>query len=252
MLIVKLGLAHLGLDVGDKSHHFLDLGVSQSNGVQHHIFRHFVGAGFDHHDFFGAAGHGQVQLAYLPLLSDGVEHQLPVHQAHAHRSDGAVKGNIGDGHGNGSRQGAGDFRGVVHVAGQHRHDDGHIVAHILGKQGTHRPVHHPAGEDGVFAGAGFPLQKGTGDFAYAVQLFLIVHAEREKVDAFPWFGGCGDIAHHHSIAVLHPAGAVGKLAGLPYGDFQRPPGKGGFKHLLFVCHNWTSLISIGKFGKAVF
>jgi len=45
---------------------------------RNNIFRHFIRAGFDHHDLGSRTGHDQIEVAFLPLFVGRVKDQLPL------------------------------------------------------------------------------------------------------------------------------------------------------------------------------
>src|SRR5699024_10359616 len=119
--------------------------VGQLDGGEHGVVVHLVGAGLDHDHLLAGGDHGDVQVADLPLLAVGVQHQLAVHEAHLQRAHWAVPGDVGDGQGGGGADQGGDLRGAVVI---HAHDgghDGHVVAEVGGEQGPDGPVNDPAG-----------------------------------------------------------------------------------------------------------
>ncbi len=78
--------------------------MGQENSLDHLIVRNFVGAGFDHNDLISGGRYRKIQIGYLALFTVGVDDQLTVDQTDSDRSDGAVKGNIGNRYGNGRTQ----------------------------------------------------------------------------------------------------------------------------------------------------
>ena len=154
---LELLLADFGLDALDKLDDLLVGLVAGHDAVIHILVRDLVGAGLDHGNALVGGGHGDGHLADLALGGVGVDDKLIVHQAHGNAGNGALPGDIGDGQGNGGADEGGDLRGVVLVHRHNRADNGHVVAHVLGEQGTDGPVNHPAGEGGLFAGAALPL-----------------------------------------------------------------------------------------------
>ena len=80
--IVKLGLADLGDHLVDQGHLLLIFLMGHADGLEHHVVGHLVGASLDHDHLLAGGHNGHVQIADLALLAGGIEHQLPVHQAH--------------------------------------------------------------------------------------------------------------------------------------------------------------------------
>ena len=101
-----------------------------------------------------------VGITDLALLAGGIEHQLPVHQAHLQSAHGAVPGNVGDGQGGGGADEAADLRGAVVV---HAHDgahNGHVVAEIVGEQGADGAINDAGGQNALLAGRAAPARRG--------------------------------------------------------------------------------------------
>ena len=209
--IVKLGLADLGDHLVDQGHLLLIFLMGHADGLEHHVVGHLVGAGLDHDHLLAGGHNGHVQIADLALLADGIEHQLPVHQAHLQSAHGAVPGNVGDGQGGGGADEAADLGGAVVV---HAHDgahNGHVVAEVVREQGADGAIDDAGGQNALLAGAALPAVEAAGDAAHSVQLFLKVHAQGEEVDAVPGTGGGGDAAQHTGLAIGDHDGGVGQL-----------------------------------------
>ena len=215
-LELHFGLAPLGHDVVDEGDDLLDLHMGVLDGLEHGVLVHLVGAGLDHDDLVHGAGHGQGQVADAALLIGGVDDDLAVHQAHLDAADGAVPGDLGHSRHQRRADHAGDLGAAVGVQAHDGHGDAHIVAHLLGEQGAHGAVHHAAGQDGPLAGTALAAHKAAGDAAGGVQLFLILHAQGEEVDALPGLGAHGDVAQHHRLAVADQGAGVGQPAHLAH------------------------------------
>ncbi len=93
---LHFGLLQCGYDRLLEGHDLFDFFVSEEDGVDHGLFRHFVGAALHHHDGFFGSGHCHVQVSIAGLLNRGVDHQLSVHQPYDNCSQGAIEGDIGD------------------------------------------------------------------------------------------------------------------------------------------------------------
>ena len=192
--------------------------MGKHNGFQHHIFLDLVGTGFYHHDGFLGTRDYQVQVADFPLSQGGVDHELTVYQAYQHRGGGAVKGDVGDGQGNGGTDHGGDFRRTVRI---HAHNGGHylnIVVISFGEQGPDGPVDQTRAKNRLFAGPPFSFYKTSRNLTGSIHSFLIIHTQREKINILSWLSGCSGRDVDDGIAVLDHDLAVGHLAHLS--DFQ--------------------------------
>ena len=208
-----LGLADLAYDVLLELDDALDLLVGEEDGLEHDFLAHFVGARLDHQHGFLGAGHGQIQSADFALLLGGIDNELVVHKADVDRAYGAGEGDLADAQGGGSADHGGSLGRAVKIDAHHGGGDRHVVPHSLGEEGTQGTVDQAAGQYGLFAGTAFAPVPGTGDVAYGIQLFLIVHAQREEVDAGTDGLAYGGVDQHGGVAVAHE-GAAGGLFGV--------------------------------------
>ena len=223
--IVELGLADLVDHLVDEGDLLLVLLVSHLDGLEHGVVGHLIGARLDHDHLLAGGHHGHVQIGDLALLAVGVQHQLAVHQTHLQGAHGAVPGNVGDGQrGAGADQG-GDLRGAVVIHGHDRAHHGHVVAEVVGEQGTDGAIDDAGGQDALFTGTALAAVEAAGNAAHRVHLLLKVHAQGEEVDAVPGTGGRGDAAQHAGVAIAHHDGGVGQLGQLAHLQRQRTAGQ---------------------------
>ena len=233
-LEVDLRLAALGHDLVDELDDLLDLNVCGLDGGQHGILVHLVGAGLDHHDLVHGGGNGQGKVAHLALLLRGVQHDLAVNQTHLHAADGAVPRDIGHGGHQRSADHAGDLRAAIRVKAHDGHGDAHVVAHLLGEQRAHGAVHHAAGQDGALAGAALTAHKAAGNAACGVELFLVLHVQREEIHALAGLGAHDHVAHHAGLAVADQCAGIGQATHLAHFNLERAAGQHGFVDLEVV------------------
>ena len=216
---LELGLADLlahALLHGDK---VLDAGVGELERLQHHVLRHLVGAGLDHQDRVGRAGHAQVQGAGLHLGRRGVGHEAAVDVANAHRAHGAVPRYVADGQRDRGRVDGQHVQQVLAVGGQRSDDDLHLVAHALGEERAQRPVGQARGQDGALGGPALAAEEGAGDAAGRVELFFELDAQGEEVDALAHGAGTGGGGQQDRLAGAQgdrAAGQQGQRAGLDH------------------------------------
>ena len=174
--VFMLRFAALGHNlVDERDDGLVDL-MGLVDGLDHPRLRHLIGSGLDHDDLLPGGGHGQVQIALLPLLLGRIDYKFAIHQAHLGHGAGAVKGDVRNAGGDGSSQHGHNLRAAC---GIHAHDhvvQGHVIAVILGEQGTHGPVDDAAGEHGVLAGLSLPLVEAAGNLPHGVHLLLELHA----------------------------------------------------------------------------
>ncbi len=227
--LVEIGVGILELGLADLLHHTVNEGdlllvllVGGADRLEHHVVRHFVGAGFDHDHFLGGGNHRHVQIADLALLAVGVEHQLAVHQTDLQRAYRAVPGNIGDRQRGGGADQGGDLRRAVVV---HTHDGAHhrhVVAEIIGKQGANGAVDDTGGQDPLLTGTAFPAVEAAGNTPHGVELLLKIHAQGEEIHAVTGTGCGGHTAQYAGLAVGNHNGGVGKLRQLAHLQREGP------------------------------
>ena len=158
------------------------------------------------------AGHDQVEIALGHLVDHGIEHELAVDDADAGGADGAEERHARQRQRRGSRNQGDDVGIVLHVMGQHRHDDLRLVLEAFHEQRPDRPVDQARGERFLLARAAFALEKAAGNLAGGVGLLLVVDGQREEVDAGSRTFRCDHGRQHAGFAVLGEHGSVG-LAG---------------------------------------
>ena len=188
--------------------------MTLDDGVQHHVFGNLVRACLDHRDLFLRAGEGYVHVALLALPGVGVDHHFAVDEAEHHAADRSVERNVGNGNGRGSTDHGRDLRRIVLVNGENRVDDRDVVSEVLREQRPDRSVDNAGRENRLLGGLALSLEESAGDLAYGVQFFLIVYAEREKVDSVSGRLGRCRGRNDHRVAVTNQDRAVGQLGHL--------------------------------------
>ena len=206
--IAVLGLAHLGHDLVDEGNDSLVDFMGLVDGFNHPGLRHFVGAGLNHDHLLPGGRHGEVQISLLPLLLSGIDDEFPVNHSHLGHGTGTVKGDVRDAGGDGSAQHGHQFRTACGIHAHHHIVQGHVIAVILGKQGTHGSVDHPAGQHCVLTGLSFPLVETSGDLAHGIQLLLKLHTQGEEINALPGLFGRRGGTEHRGLAIMHKRAAV--------------------------------------------
>ncbi len=122
--------------------------MRQAQGVQHHVFRDLVCAGFDHQDGIFGTTHPQVQRTVFHLRGRWVDDKCTIDVANAHSADRATERNIRNHQGCRSA----DDRGYVHVVfligRQGGQDDLHVVAETFGEERPQGAVDQAVEQDG--------------------------------------------------------------------------------------------------------
>ena len=140
-----------------------------------------------------------------------VEHQLSVEHADAHAGHRTAVRDAADLQ-RARRAGDRESRGVLLLVGaQHRCDDLHVVAKVLGEERPHRTVDHPARDRRGLARPPLASRERSRDAPRGVELLLVVARQREEVDAFSRRlrrdrgdeqRGVAQTQHHRAIRLL--------------------------------------------------
>ena len=138
------------------------------------------GAALDHHDAVFCADDRDVQRALKPLGVGGIDDELAVHLADAHRADRAAERNVGKRQRRAGGVDADDVGIVFFVRGEDQGDDLGLVAEIFGEQGADGAVDLAAGENLTLAGPAFALDEAAGDAAAGVGVLAVIHGKGKK------------------------------------------------------------------------
>ena len=177
-------LAHLCHDLVDESDDGLVDLMGLVNGFDHFRLRNFVCSGFDHDHLLPGGSHSQVQVTVLPFFLGWIDNEHTVRQPHLCHGTGTVKRNVRYRGCYRCPQHGHQFRTACRVNTHDHIVQCHIIAVILGKQGTHGSVYNPAGQHCIFAGLSFSLIKSPGDLAHCIQFLFVFYTQREKIDSF--------------------------------------------------------------------
>ena len=209
----------------DGVEHRLEVLLPEHHGAEHHLLGQFLGLGFDHQHGVGGAGHHEVERALLHLVDHRVQHILAGDIADARGADRPHEGHAGQRQRGGGRDHRHDVGIVLHVVRQHGGDDLRLVLEARGEQRPDRPVDQPRGQGFLLGGAAFALEIAAGNLARGEGLLLVVHGEREEVDAGPLLLGGDDGGENGRAAIGGEHGAVGlprDAAGLEFERASRP------------------------------
>ena len=178
------------------------------DALNHRLFRHLACAGLDHHDAVGGPHHHQVQFAVALLVIGGVDDEVAVYLADAHRANRAVERDVGDAQRHRGAVDAGDIGIVLGVGRKHHGDDLGLAAEAFGKQRPDGPVDLAAGQDFALAGPPFALDEAAGNASRGVGVLAVINGEREKVDALARVGVGAGGGENNVVADAHNAGAM--------------------------------------------
>ena len=229
--------------------HRLHAAMREHQGVQHDLFRELLGLGFDHHQGVERAGDDEVELAVGHLVEGRVEDVFTVDVADARGTDRAHEGHARQGQGGGGGDQADDVRVVLHVVLQHGDDDLGLVLEALDEQGADRTVDQ-AGDEGLLLGrTAFTLEIATRDLAGGEGLFLVVHGQREEIQARLGRAAVDDGGEDDGLAVGGQNGAVSLTGDTARFEGQRASGP--VNRLAFDIEHVSSFVSRGRIPRGV-
>ncbi len=142
---LALRLARAGRKVLDAGHKFLDLTMSELDGIHYALFFDLARAGLNHRDAFIGAHNHNVQRAHQPLGIGGIHDELTLHDADTDCTYRAMKRNIAQRQRTARAINAQDIRIVFTISGVHERNNLGLVTKRLRKEGPDRPIDLTAG-----------------------------------------------------------------------------------------------------------
>ena len=250
----ELGLADLLDNVVDERNDLLVGLVGQLDAAEQDVLGDLVGLGLNHDHLLRSGGDGDEHVRPLMLIIAGVYNVAAVHIGHLRRGHGAVPGNIGIGCGDESAQGGDNLNGVVVVVGKGGAGDDNVVAQVVVKEGTHRPVDQTAHQNAALRGTALAAQICTGDPAHGVHPLFKIDGQREILDAGLGGGRRHGGDQHHGVAVPADALAVAQLRDLAGNDGEGAAADFGLEYMLvgeffFRYHRETSCFVFSGTGR---
>ena len=175
-------------------------------------FSELLGLRLDHHHGVVRAGDDEVEVAVGHLVEQRVQHDSPSMKPTRAAPIGPRNGTPEMVSAAEAAIIADDVGVVLHVVRQHGDDDLHLVLEAFDEQRADRPVDEAGGQRLLLGGPAFTLEEAAGDLAGGVGLLLVVHGQREEVDAGLRGLRGDDGGEHAGLAILGEDGGVG-LAG---------------------------------------
>ena len=170
-------------ELDDGVDHRLEGTMALHDGAQHHVLGQFLGLGLDHQHAFLGAGDHEVEGTGGDLVAGRIDDELAVEVADAGGADRAHERHAADGKG-GRRSDHGDDVGIVlEVVREHGDDDQRLVAIGLVEQRPDRTIDQARGQHFLLARPAFTLEEAARDLAGGEGLLLVVHGQREEVEA---------------------------------------------------------------------
>ena len=196
-----------------------DLAVCVLDGLDDRGLRDLARRGFHHYNRFFAPCHHDVQQARLGLCIRRVRHQLPIHQTHADAGDRRRERNVGKVKRGGPGHQADGVGVVVRVGRKHHGNNLRFVAIALGEHGAHGAVNQPAGEDFLFCGTPFALEKPAGNFPRRVSVLAVIHRQWKEINTLARLVRTRR-RQHYGVAVTYHRGTVRLPGDLTHFDAQ--------------------------------
>ena len=171
----------------------------------------------DHHHRVVRAGDDEIERAFDHLVDHRVQHELAIDDADARGADRTEERQARKRQRRRGRDHAEDIGIVLEIVRHDRHDDLGLVLETFDEERADRTVDEARRQRLLLGRAAFALEVAAGDLAGGIRAFLVVHGEREKVDAGLRGAGADDGRQHGRVAVLRHDGGVclaGIVAGL--------------------------------------
>ena len=190
--------------------HFVNFRLGDFHRFDDGFFFHFFGAAFHHQKPLRGTGNHEVHITGFLFGFGGVDDELPVLAADAHRGDRFVERN-GRNNQRGGRSEYGQHIGVVLViAGDNHRRYVGFASETFRENRADGAVNNAGRQRFFLAGAAFAFEKTAGDFARGVGSFFIIDGKRSKIGntGFLLLGGNGG-GQHHRFTHRGDYGAVG-------------------------------------------
>ncbi len=208
-LVVARLLCGLFGEAHDRLDDRLEMLVAEHHGPEHHVFRQLLRLGLDHQHRVLRAGHDEVERGILHLGDWRVQLVPAVDVADASAADRAHEGDAGERQRGGGRHDRDDVGIVLEVVREHRHDDLGVVLVALDEQRPDRAIDEARGQRLLLGRAALALEVAAGDAAGRIGALLVVHGEREEVEAGLRLLVRDDGREHGGLAIGRDHGAVG-------------------------------------------
>ena len=211
-LVVARLLGGLLGEPDDRLDDRLEMLVAEHHGPEHHVLGELLRLRLDHQHGVGGAGDDEVERRVLHLGERRVELVAAVDVADAGAADRAHEGHAGKGQRGRRGDDADDVGIVLEIVREHGDDDLGVVLVARNEERPDRPVDEARGQRLLLGRAAFALEVAARDAAGRVGALLVVHGEREEVEAGLRLLVGDHGGEHGGFAIGRDHGAVG-LAG---------------------------------------
>ena len=175
-----------------------------------------------------------MQVTLFSLFQGRVDDEFIADLAHQNGTGRTFEGDVGYAQGDRGTDHGHDFGGAVKVCAHDGCHHVHVVVIALREQRADRTVHQTGAQGRLFGRFSFSLDEAAGDLSGRIHFFFIVAGQREEVDAFLRFCGCGSRYEDDGVAVADHGGAVAQLRDFTGFDPKGSSGEFQFKYVEIV------------------
>ncbi len=224
-----LGRAFRQLD--DRFDHRLEGAVAEHHGAEHDVLGKLMRLRLHHEHGIGRAGDDEVELRGLHVLHQRIEHVAAVDVADSRSGDRAHEGHAGERQGRRRRDQADDVGIVFQVVRKHGDDNLRLVLVARGEERPDRPVDQARGQCILFGRAPFALEEAARNAAGGVVALLVVHGQREEIEARLGLLHGDDRGENRRLAIGGEHRAIGLAGHAPGFEHELPPAPFQFNFL---------------------
>ncbi len=210
-------------ELDDRLDDGLERAVAEHDGAEHHVLGELVGFRFHHQHRVSCAGDDEVELRLLHLVDERVENVIAVDVADAGAADGAHEGHAGKRQRGGSGNHGDDVGIVLKIVRENGGDHLRVVLVAGGEERTDGPVDEARGQRLLLGRTALALEEAARNAAGGEVFFLVVHGEREEVEARLRLALRYDGGEHRGLAIGGKHGAVGLARHAPRLEGELPP-----------------------------
>ena len=170
--IAVLRFSDFTADLIDKRNNRLIYIVTLVDRFDHLGLGNLICPRLDHDHLLRRGSNRELKIAFIPLLLRRIDDELSIDHTHLRHRTRSVERNIGNcsrkcrsDHGN-------DLRTTRRIYRHYHIIQRHIIAIVLRKQRTHRPVDHAGGQDGILGCLSLSLIKSSRDLADGIHLLF--------------------------------------------------------------------------------
>ena len=191
-----------------QSAHFRDKALRFFERTEHHVFRRFVRAAFDHRKALGGTRNDDFQIGLFDLRKRRIDDVFAVQICDAAGGNGSVKRNVRNRHRSARRDNRNDILRVNAVGGNAGRHDLNFASERHFEQRPHRPVDKARDEDLFILRPPFPLYKAAGNLSRSVKFFVVIDGDRNIIHTLDRIVRCAHRRNDRRSAPLSEYAAV--------------------------------------------